>query len=104
MAQAGGPARESDKLKTLLFSPETARLDAAEAQIERLENRVGDPRSLEASTAEILVEAFRRADPQRDTQFARHDGRSALSDHRAPGLGRRRQFVPRTHRIDQRAP
>ena len=70
MAPSGGQAGEIDKLKSLLFSPEAARLDAAEAQIEGLESRVGDARRLEAATAEILVEAFRRAEIARHRELA----------------------------------
>src|SRR6202035_5313196 len=70
MAPSGGQAGEIDKLKSLLFSPEAAGLDAAEAQIEGLESRVGDARRLEAATAEILVEAFRRAEIARHRELA----------------------------------
>jgi outer membrane protein OmpA-like peptidoglycan-associated protein len=70
MALSDGRLGEIDKLKSLLFSPEAARLDAAEAQIEGLENRVGDARRLEAATAEILVEAFRRAEVARHRELA----------------------------------
>ena len=70
MAPSGGQAGEIDKLKSLLFSPEAARLDAAEAQIEGLESRVGDARRLETATAEILVEAFRRAEIARHRELA----------------------------------
>ena len=70
MAPSGGQAGEIDKLKSLLFSPEAARLDAAEAQIEGLASRVGDARRLEAATAEILVEAFRRAEVARHRELA----------------------------------
>jgi outer membrane protein OmpA-like peptidoglycan-associated protein len=70
MAPSGGKLGEIDKLKSLLFSPEAARLDAVEAQIEGLENRLGDARRLEAATAEILVEAFRRAEVARHRELA----------------------------------
>jgi outer membrane protein OmpA-like peptidoglycan-associated protein len=70
MAPSGGQAGEIDKLKSLLFSPEAARLDAAEAQIEGLQGRVGDARRLETATAEILVEAFRRAEIARHRELA----------------------------------
>jgi len=70
MAASGGKAGEIDKLKALLFSPEAARLTAAEAQIEGLESRVGDARRLEAATAEILVEAFQKAEGARHRELA----------------------------------
>jgi hypothetical protein len=70
MAAPVGHAGEIDKLKALLFSPESARLANAEAHIDALESRVGDARRLEAATAEILVEALRRAEIARHQELA----------------------------------
>jgi len=70
MAAPGGQAGEIDKLKALLFSPESSRLATAEAHIDALEGRVGDAPRLEAATAEILVEALRRAEVARHRELA----------------------------------
>ena len=70
MAAPGGQAGEIDKLKALLFSPESARLAAAEAHIDALESRVGDAPRLEAATAEILVDALRRAEVAQHRELA----------------------------------
>jgi len=70
MPAPGRQSDEVDKLKALLFSPESARLAAAEAHIDALEGRVGDAPKLEAATAEILVEALRRAEVARHRELA----------------------------------
>ena len=58
------------KLKTLLFRGEAARLQAVEASVEALDQRVGDAPRLEAATSEILVEALRRAEVARHRELA----------------------------------
>lgn len=70
MPGPGGDANEFERLKSVLFSPEAARLAAAESQLEDLENWVGDAPRLEAATAEILVEAMRRAEASRHRELA----------------------------------
>lgn len=65
-----GEADEFERLKTVLFSPEAARLAAAESQIEELGNYVGDAGRLEAATAEILAGALRRAETARHRELA----------------------------------
>ena len=70
MSATGGEANEFERLKTLLFSPEASRLSEAESHIEGLENWVGDAKRLEAATAEILVEAMRRAEVARHRELA----------------------------------
>lgn len=59
---AGQPQFELDRLKELLLRPETDRLEAVETRVDALDRRVGSPDRLEAATAEILVEAFRKAE------------------------------------------
>ena len=70
MPAPGGEANEVERLKSLLFSPETARLAQAEAQIQGLEKWVGDAPRLEAATAEILIDALRRAEVARHRELA----------------------------------
>ena len=65
-----GEADEFERLKTVLFSPEAARLAAAEAQIEDLQGYVGDAGKLETATAEILAGALRRAETARHRELA----------------------------------
>ena len=67
---AGQSEFEFDRLKQLLLAPETDRLEASEARIEALDQRVGTPDRLEAATSEILVEAFRRAEIARHRELA----------------------------------
>lgn len=70
MPASGGEANEFDRLKTLLFSPEAERLSEAETHIHELEAWVGDAPRLETATAQILVEAFRRAEVARHRELA----------------------------------
>ena len=70
MPASGGEANEFERLKTLLFSPEADRLSAAETHIHELESWVGDAPKLETATAQILVEAFRRAEVARHRELA----------------------------------
>ncbi len=70
MPAPGGEASEIERLKALLFTPEAERLKAAEAQIQGLEAWVGDAGHLEAATAQVLVEAFRRAEIARHRELA----------------------------------
>ena len=67
---AGQSEFEFDRLKQLLLRPETDRLEAAEARVEALDQRVGTPDRLEAATSEILVEAFRKAEIARHRELA----------------------------------
>ncbi len=67
---AGQSEFEFDRLKQLLLRPETDRLEATEARIEALAQRVGTPDRLEAATSEILVEAFRKAEVARHRELA----------------------------------
>lgn len=67
---AGQSEFEFDRLKQLLLRPETDRLEATEARVEALDQRVGTPDRLEAATSEILVEAFRKAEIARHRELA----------------------------------
>lgn len=67
---AGQPEFEIDRLKQLLLQPETDRLEAMEGMVEALDQRVGTPDRLEAATAEVLVEAFRKAEVARHRELA----------------------------------
>ncbi len=64
--EADGLAR----LKSLLFRGESDRLKSLEANVEALDERVGSAPRLEASTAEVLVEALRRAEVARHRELA----------------------------------
>ena len=68
MAETGS---ELARLKSLLLQPETNRLDQLQAQVATLDERVGTPKNLEESTAEILVEAFRQAEQRQHRELAR---------------------------------
>ena len=64
------PANGLDELKTLLFQNEEKRLAAVETRVSRIDGRVGDAPHLERATAEILVEALRRAEVERHRELA----------------------------------
>ena len=51
-----------DRLKALLFRPESQRLEQIETAITALDGRVGTRDRLEAATTEVLVEALKRAE------------------------------------------
>ncbi|MFV0279365.1 MAG: hypothetical protein ACK5JM_01225, partial [Rhodoblastus sp.] len=71
MSRPAGPSDfEFDRLKHLLLQPETDRLEAIEDRVSALDQRVGAPDRLEAATAEILVEAFRRTEVARHRELA----------------------------------
>lgn len=54
-APPGAAPDDMRRLKALLFTPESARLDALEA-------RLGSPQRLESATAEVIADALRRAE------------------------------------------
>lgn len=58
------------RLKALLLEPETNRLDRLEQGYERIDRRVGSPERLEQATADVLVEALRRAEVARHRELA----------------------------------
>lgn len=70
MAAAAGQNREIEQLKTLLFQPEATRLQSLEAELESLQQYVGNADRLEAATANILVEALERAEVNRPRELA----------------------------------
>jgi outer membrane protein OmpA-like peptidoglycan-associated protein len=70
MPASGGEASEFERLKTLLFRPESDRLSAAERQLQDLRGWIGDPSRLESATAQVLIEAFRRAEVARHRELA----------------------------------
>ena len=65
MAAPGGENQGFEKLKALLLGDAVDRLDAIETQARRVDAYVGDKSRLEAATADILVEAFRKAEVAR---------------------------------------
>lgn len=65
-----GPGDELGRLKTLLFRPESRRLEDVEAKVGALDSRVGAPDRLEVATAEVLVEALRRAEVAQHRQLS----------------------------------
>lgn len=67
VAQTGG---EIDQLKKLLFQPEEERLAAVQATVDALNRRLGTPAGLEAATAEVIVEALRRAEIEQPRAMA----------------------------------
>jgi outer membrane protein OmpA-like peptidoglycan-associated protein len=70
MAASGGENQSFDKLKALLLGDAVARLDAVETRAQRVDAYVGDKSRLEAATADILVEAFRKAEVARHKELA----------------------------------
>ena len=70
MAAPGGEKENFEKLKALLLGDSFARLDSIEAQARRVDAYVGDKSRLEAATADILVEAFRKAEVARHRELA----------------------------------
>ena len=70
MAAPGGEKENFEKLKALLLGDSFARLNSIEAQARRVDAYVGDKSRLEAATADILVEAFRKAEVARHRELA----------------------------------
>lgn len=70
MTSAVGQNREIEQLKTLLFQPEAARLEALGADVALLQQYIGNPDRLEAATADILVAALERAEVSRPRELA----------------------------------
>ncbi len=70
MAAPGGEKENFEKLRALLLGDSFARLDAIETQARRVDAYVGDKSRLEAATADILVEAFRKAEVARHKELA----------------------------------
>jgi outer membrane protein OmpA-like peptidoglycan-associated protein len=70
MAAPGGENENFEKLRALLLGDSFARLDSVEARARRVDAYVGDKSRLEAATADILVEAFRRAEVARHKELA----------------------------------
>jgi outer membrane protein OmpA-like peptidoglycan-associated protein len=71
MAAPGGEKENFEKLRALLLGDSFARLESIETQARRLDAYVGDKSRLEAATADILVEAFRRAEIAHHKELAR---------------------------------
>ena len=69
-APAGQDQVDLARLKRLLLSPETDRLETVEQRVQALDERLGAPKRLENATAEILVEAFRKAEVARHRDLA----------------------------------
>ncbi len=67
---AGQSGIELDRLRELLLRPETDRLGAVETRVDALDARVGTADRLEAATADILVDAFRRAEIAQHRELA----------------------------------
>ena len=59
------------RLKSLLLQPESRQLEVLQQQVRALDSRVGTRAGLEASTAEVLVAAFRRAETHEHRDLAR---------------------------------
>jgi outer membrane protein OmpA-like peptidoglycan-associated protein len=70
MAAPGGEKQNFETLRALLLGDSFARLDSVEAQARRVDAYVGDKSRLEAATADILVEAFRKAEVARHKELA----------------------------------
>ncbi|MDE2577578.1 MAG: OmpA family protein [Hyphomicrobiales bacterium] len=66
----GQSAFEMDRLRELLLQPEADRLAGLEGKVDALGAYVGAPDRLEAATAGVLVEAFRRAEIDRHQELA----------------------------------
>ncbi len=62
---------ELARLKDLLLRPEANRLERLHAQVNALDERVGNKERLENATAEILVDAFRQAEGRQHRELAR---------------------------------
>ena len=70
LAPAGTVGDEFDRLKTLLFKPESQKLSTLEQTVGALDQRVGTPDRLEKATAEVLVQALRRAEVAQHRELA----------------------------------
>ena len=67
---AGQSRREIEQLKELLFQPESERITSVETDVEALKARVGTPSALESATANVLVNALRRAEIAQPSELA----------------------------------
>lgn len=65
-----GAANGLDELKSLLFQGESRRLAELERDVAHLDQRVGDAPKLVKATAEVIVEALRRAEVDRHRELA----------------------------------
>jgi outer membrane protein OmpA-like peptidoglycan-associated protein len=79
MGAAAGQNREIEHLKTLLFEPETARLQALETDVSSLQQYVGSADRLQAATADVLVSALERAEVDRPRELASAIAPSVIS-------------------------
>lgn len=79
MARAVGHNTDIERLKTLLFQSEEARLDTLEADVAFLQQYLGDADRLEAATADILVAALERAEVNRPRDLANAIAPSVVS-------------------------
>ncbi len=70
MADSGAARQNFDKLRQLLLGDENRRLDEVEQGLVRLDGYVGDRSRLEAATAEILVDALRKAEVAQHRELA----------------------------------
>ena len=70
MAAPGGEKENFEKLRALLLGDSFARLDSIETQARRVDAYVGDKSRLEAAVADILVEAFHKAEVTRHKELA----------------------------------
>ncbi len=70
MSAPGGENQGLDKLKALLLGEETRRLGDVETVAQRVDGYVGDKSRLEAATADILVDAFRKAEVTQHKELA----------------------------------
>lgn len=79
MARNIGHNSEIERLKTLLFQSEEARLDTLEADVNFLQQYLGGADRLEAATADILVAALERAEVNRPRDLANAIAPSVVS-------------------------
>lgn len=70
MSAPGGDDNGLAQLKSLLFGDDLRRLDDVTTRLEKIDAHVGDAKRLETATAEILVDAFRKAEVARHRELA----------------------------------
>ena len=70
MSADGPDDKRFVELRSLLLGEDFRRLDEVTARVEKIDAHVGDSKRLETATAEVLVEAFRKAEVAHHRELA----------------------------------
>lgn len=70
MSAGDGADQAFERLKALLVGDLTRRFEGLEPRVDKIDSLVGDPKKLEAATAEVLVDALKVAEVERHRDLA----------------------------------